>query len=90
VLTSVAPSDFDVRRDQERRKQLAAFLSGKRQHVDPNAEHVGTYTRRQNRIGRPLTQEEVAEAIDVSRQWYAALEMRVSRRDGYADWSGGT
>jgi transcriptional regulator with XRE-family HTH domain len=79
-MTSAAPADIDVRRDQERRKQLSAFLSGKRQHVDPHAGRVGTYLRRQNRIGRPFTQEEVAEALAVSRQWYAALEMGASIR----------
>lgn len=80
MLKTVAPSDLDVLRDQERRKQLSAFLSDKRRHADPNAGHVGTYVRQQNRIGRPFTQEEIAEALDVSRQWYAALEMGASIR----------
>jgi len=84
VATSVAEADLDLRRDEERRKELAAFLYGKRQRVDPSAACVGTYARRQNRIGRPFTQEEAAEALDVSRQWYAALEMGSSVRPSTA------
>jgi transcriptional regulator with XRE-family HTH domain len=66
--------------DRERRRQLSAFLLHRRQRVDLYTKQVGPYTRRENRIGRPFTQEEVAEAVDVSRQWYAALEMGSSVR----------
>jgi transcriptional regulator with XRE-family HTH domain len=72
--------DAEARRDQERRRALSAFLLQKRQRVDPHAKQVGPYTRRDNRMGRPFTQEEVAEALDVSRQWYAGLEMGSSIR----------
>jgi transcriptional regulator with XRE-family HTH domain len=75
AATPVREADLDVRRDEERRRELAAFLYGKRRRVDPGAVHVGTYARRVNRVGRQFTQEEAAEALDVSRQWYAALEM---------------
>jgi transcriptional regulator with XRE-family HTH domain len=77
-------SDCDVLQDQERRRRLAAFLLCKRQNVEPHAKQVGTYVRREKRIGRPFTQEEVAEALDVSRQWYAALEMGSSIRPSMA------
>jgi transcriptional regulator with XRE-family HTH domain len=83
-MTSAAFSELDAHRDEQRRKELSAFLSGKRREVNPNARRVGTYIRRQNRIGRPFTQEEVAEALDVSRQWYAALEMGASVRPSTA------
>jgi transcriptional regulator with XRE-family HTH domain len=72
--------DVEVQHDQERRRALSAFLLHKRHHVDLQASQVGPYTRRENRIGRPFTQEEVAEALDVSRQWYAALELGSSVR----------
>ncbi|HYZ17553.1 MAG TPA: helix-turn-helix domain-containing protein [Candidatus Acidoferrum sp.] len=49
-------------------------MSGKRQRIDPNAAYAGTYPRLRNRVGRPFTQEETADALGVSRQWYAALE----------------
>jgi transcriptional regulator with XRE-family HTH domain len=65
--------------DAERRKRLAVFLLDKRKSVQASAK-VGTYTRRDDRIGRPFTQEEVAEALGVSRQWYGALEMGSSVR----------
>jgi transcriptional regulator with XRE-family HTH domain len=84
TATSAGSADLDARRDQERRRRLSAFLLNKRRRIDPNAPRVGTYTRRNNRIGRPLTQEEVAEALDVSRQWYAALEMGSSIRPSAA------
>lgn len=85
ILTSVAvKGEVDLRRDQERRRQLSAFLLHKRQGVDLNASHVGPYARRDNRIGRAFTQEEIAEALDVSRQWYAALEMGSSVRPSAA------
>jgi transcriptional regulator with XRE-family HTH domain len=79
-----AVSDRDVLQDQERRRRLAAFLLRKRQNVEPHAKQVGTYVRREKRVGRPFTQEEVAEALDVSRQWYAALEMGSSIRPSMA------
>jgi transcriptional regulator with XRE-family HTH domain len=74
----------DLQRDQERRRQLSAFLLQKRQRVELHAKYVGPYERRHNRIGRPFTQEEIAEALDVSRQWYAALEMGSSVRPSTA------
>lgn len=77
-------AEFDLHDDQERRRRLAAFLLQRRQGVDSGATEVGTYRRRENRIGRPFTQEEVAEALDVSRQWYAALEMGSSIRPSAA------
>lgn len=77
---SRAKADAEAHQDQERRRALSAFLLQKRQHVDPRLKQVGPYTRRDNRLGRPFTQEEVAEALDVSRQWYAALEMGSSIR----------
>lgn len=66
--------------DQERLRRLSAFLLNERLRIDSNAARVGTYVRRESRIGRPLTQEEVAEALDVSRQWYASLERGLSVR----------
>ncbi|HTJ27269.1 MAG TPA: helix-turn-helix domain-containing protein [Candidatus Limnocylindria bacterium] len=81
---SATTPDLDARQDLERRRRLAAFLLGKRQAVDARAKQVGPYVRRDNRVGRSFTQEEVAEALDVSRQWYAALEMGSSIRPSMA------
>jgi transcriptional regulator with XRE-family HTH domain len=82
VIASAA--ERDVLQDQERRRRLAAFLLRKRQGVAPHAKQVGPYVRRENRIGRPFTREELAEALDVSRQWYSALEMGSSIRPSIA------
>ena len=50
------------------------FLLGLRHRIDPAAETLGSYERLESRRGRPVTQEEVSEAIGVSRGWYARLE----------------
>jgi hypothetical protein len=58
----------------ERHEELRAFLKGLRQRVHPEARTLGAHQRLPSRRGRPVTQEEVAEAIGVSRAWYALLE----------------
>jgi DNA-binding XRE family transcriptional regulator len=83
-VTSARGAEVDARIDQERRRRLSAFLLNRRQRVNSNAVRVGTYARPESRIGRPLTQEEVAEALEVSRQWYAALERGLSIRPSAA------
>lgn len=77
-------TDFDPLRDEERLGQLSSFLLQKRHHIDPSVAQLGPRSRRENRIGRPVTQEEVAEALDVSRQWYAALETGSTTRPSVA------
>jgi len=66
--------EMDERRDRVRRTQLAALLVRKRRDVDPHAKHVGGYVRSDERIGRPFTQEEAAEALATSAPEYGALE----------------
>lgn len=78
--TSPGQVEVGVHDDEQRRRRLSAFLLNKRRRIDSNVAQVGTHARRECRIGRPLTQEEVAEALDVSRQWYAALETGSSIR----------
>jgi transcriptional regulator with XRE-family HTH domain len=56
------------------RGQLNLFLRGRRQRIDPQIRMLGDYERLPVRWGRPLTQEEMAEAIGVSRVWYTMLE----------------
>jgi transcriptional regulator with XRE-family HTH domain len=71
---------MDERVDEALRKQLSAFLLDKRTGLDPQAKHVGYNVRREDRIGQPFTQEEIAEALDVSTPWYDALERGASIR----------
>jgi transcriptional regulator with XRE-family HTH domain len=42
--------------------------------IDPQIRYLGDFARLPVRWGRPVTQEEMAEAIGVSRVWYAMLE----------------
>jgi DNA-binding XRE family transcriptional regulator len=50
------------------------FLLHLRRRIDPDTKTLGSYERLKSRRGRPVTQEELAEAIGVSRGWYARLE----------------
>ena len=54
--------------------QLGEFLKQRRRAALPEARRLGAYERLSSRVGKPLTQEEVAEALGVSRTWYAMLE----------------
>jgi transcriptional regulator with XRE-family HTH domain len=49
-------------------------LKERRQSTPPDAPFIGEYGREARRIGRPVTQEEIAEALGISREWYCALE----------------
>jgi transcriptional regulator with XRE-family HTH domain len=53
---------------------MGEFLKAHRQAVEPDVKVLGEYARLPCRIGKHVTQEEMAEALDVSRTWYALLE----------------
>jgi transcriptional regulator with XRE-family HTH domain len=55
-------------------RSLRHFLRERRQKLDPNIRFLGDYERLSVRLGKPVTQEEMAEALKVSRVWYGALE----------------
>lgn len=55
-------------------EDLRALLRGLRERLDPAAVRVGEHERLGTRRGRPVSQEELAEAVGVSRGWYAMLE----------------
>ena len=59
--------------------QLTTFLRDLRLRIDPEVTSLGSWPRLKNRQGRPVTQDEIAECIGVSRQWYALLERRAVR-----------
>lgn len=50
------------------------FLKQSRMRLSPQSISIGSHRRLQVRIGRAVTQEEIAEAIGVSRVWYATIE----------------
>jgi transcriptional regulator with XRE-family HTH domain len=56
---------------------LGALLREHRLRLDPHTTSLGDFVRRPDRIGKPVTQEELAEAVGVTRVWYAKLERRV-------------
>lgn len=58
----------------EPRDDRGEFLIHLRHRIDPNAKTLGSYVRLNSRRGRRVTQEEFAEAIGVTRGWYARLE----------------
>jgi transcriptional regulator with XRE-family HTH domain len=53
---------------------IGAFLKEQRRGIPRDAASLGTYVRQPARRGKVVTQEELAEAIGVSRVWYAMLE----------------
>jgi DNA-binding XRE family transcriptional regulator len=58
----------------KRRDERREFLLSLRRRVDPASTTLGSYERLKSRRGHPVTQEELAEGIGVSRGWYARLE----------------
>jgi transcriptional regulator with XRE-family HTH domain len=61
-------------------QDLRTFLKQHRLRIHPETTVLGTSKRLPTRHGRPVTQEEIAECIGVSRVWYAMLESRADVR----------
>jgi DNA-binding CsgD family transcriptional regulator/transcriptional regulator with XRE-family HTH domain len=53
---------------------LGAFLKQFRARISSDARALGPFLRSPQRIGTPVSQEEIAEAAGISRQWYVFLE----------------
>jgi transcriptional regulator with XRE-family HTH domain len=58
----------------EKSAGLGAFLRECRRRIHPESRALGPSLRFPDRIGRPVTQEELAEAAGISRVWYAIVE----------------
>jgi transcriptional regulator with XRE-family HTH domain len=56
------------------RDDIRSLLRGLRQRLDPAANMLGEHERLGSRRGRAVSQEELAEAVGISRGWYAMLE----------------
>ena len=54
--------------------QIPSLLKQLRGRLDPATAMLGKHERLNSRRGRAVSQEELAEAIGVSREWYACLE----------------
>jgi transcriptional regulator with XRE-family HTH domain len=56
------------------RSGRALFLRFLRERIEPEVRDLGPHTRLRKRRNKRVTQEEVAEASGVTREWYAMLE----------------
>lgn len=61
-------------------KEFADFLKVHRTRIPRESSALGSWNRLPVRRGRRVTQEEIAEAIGVSRNWYRRLESGESIR----------
>lgn len=59
---------------ESRSSALGLFFKQRRTQLPVQAQAIGPHPRLKVRVGRPVTQEEIAEAIGVSRVWYATIE----------------
>jgi Helix-turn-helix domain len=55
---------------------LLILLRHFRKRIDPQIRALGPHLRLPSRCGKPVTQEELAEYIGVSRTWYGLLESK--------------
>jgi transcriptional regulator with XRE-family HTH domain len=67
-----------------KQSELALFLKFLRRRIDPDVRVLGSYVRLSERVGKRVTQEELAETIGISRQWYAVLESAPTTRTSAA------
>lgn len=54
--------------------EFASLLKTRRRSIPPETVTLGSWERLPVRRGRRVTQEEIAEAVGVSRNWYRRLE----------------
>lgn len=57
------------------KETLSRLLKRCRSRINRERQSLGQYLRLPMRIGKAVTQEEVAEAVGISRQWYGMMEM---------------
>ncbi len=63
----------------EQRGAIPTLLKQWRRRIDPGTTMLGEHRRLNSRHGKAVSQEELAEAIGVSREWYACLESGAKR-----------
>ncbi|MBV8637378.1 MAG: helix-turn-helix transcriptional regulator [Candidatus Eremiobacteraeota bacterium] len=66
--------DRDDRLEDIDCERLSSFLRRCRSRIPSESEFLGHFQRQRARVGKPLTQDEVAEACGISRQWYVLME----------------
>jgi transcriptional regulator with XRE-family HTH domain len=58
-----------------REEALHRFVRGRRLRLAPESPFLGESARLPNRVGKPVTQEELAEHLGISRGWYSRFEV---------------
>jgi transcriptional regulator with XRE-family HTH domain len=70
--------------EEQGAERLGSLLRRCRARLRADKASLGPYLRLPKRIGKPITQEEVAETVGISREWYTRMErdrhVRVSAR----------
>ena len=66
--------------EHDQRTALGTYLRECRENVPPTTKWLSEHERLSQRVGRRVTQEEVAEAIGASRAWYAMIETGAAER----------
>jgi transcriptional regulator with XRE-family HTH domain len=77
-MTTLAPQT--IGEADEPQSQFGAFLKMLRRRIPPETVALGSWRRLPVRCGRRVSQEEIAEAVGVSRNWYRRLESGSSAR----------
>ena len=60
--------------DEGRAEALHRFVRKRRMRLAPESHFLGERTRLPSRVGKPVTQEEIAHHLGISRGWYARFE----------------
>jgi transcriptional regulator with XRE-family HTH domain len=66
-----------MEKDAREAEPFGAILREHRRRLDPHMTKLGDLVRCPNCVGKPVSQEELAAAVGVTRVWYAKLERRV-------------
>ena len=74
ALSDAAQQHNDLEDDTERLHCFSEFLRCRRLAIPVETKSLGAFVRLPKRIGKIVSQEELAEAIGVSRCWYGMLE----------------
>jgi DNA-binding XRE family transcriptional regulator len=61
-------------------RRVSILLKDARRRIPPSSRSIGNFERVASRIGKQVSQEELAEAIGVTRSWYGCLEARQPAR----------
>ncbi len=54
--------------------RVSTLLKACRARISAECRTLGQFVRMPARVGKPVTQEEIAEAAEISREWYARME----------------